>query len=121
MGLPARDSIRSWCHLGGPRSFLSFLLPFTRFCHTSTFRPRTHLLFLLKTKLRFTYTMGRIEKPKALIVGAGIGGVATAARLARDFDVTILEKNDFTGGRCSLIQKEGYVSRITTRFVYPSY
>lgn len=42
-------------------------------------------------------------------IGAGVGGVATAARLAKaGFSVTVLEKNDFTGGRCSLIHHEGY-------------
>ena len=42
--------------------------------------------------------------------GAGVGGVATAARLAKaGFEVTVLEKNGFTGGRCSLIHHEGYV------------
>jgi hypothetical protein len=42
--------------------------------------------------------------------GAGAGGVATAARLAKaGFKVTVLEKNDFTGGRCSLLHHEGWV------------
>jgi heterodisulfide reductase subunit A-like polyferredoxin len=42
--------------------------------------------------------------------GAGVGGVATAARLAKaGFKVTVVEKNDFTGGRCSLLHHEGYV------------
>lgn len=42
--------------------------------------------------------------------GAGVGGVATAARLAKaGFKVTVFEKNDFTGGRCSLIKHAGYV------------
>jgi phytoene desaturase (3,4-didehydrolycopene-forming) len=42
--------------------------------------------------------------------GAGVGGVATAARLAKaGYDVTVIEKNDFTGGRCSLINDSGYV------------
>jgi len=41
--------------------------------------------------------------------GAGVGGVATAARLAKaGYSVTLLEKNSFTGGRCSLITHEGY-------------
>ncbi|KAG7008722.1 phytoene desaturase [Physcia stellaris] len=45
----------------------------------------------------------------AIVVGAGAGGVATAARLARaGFQVTVFEKNAFTGGRCSLIHHEGY-------------
>lgn len=39
-----------------------------------------------------------------------MGGVATAARLAKaGYDVTVIEKNDFTGGRCSLINDSGYV------------
>lgn len=42
-------------------------------------------------------------------IGAGIGGVATAARLAKaGLQVTLLEKNDYSGGRCSLIHKDGY-------------
>lgn len=41
--------------------------------------------------------------------GAGIGGVATAARLAKaGLQVTLLEKNDYSGGRCSLIHKDGF-------------
>ena len=44
--------------------------------------------------------------------GAGAAGVTTAARLARaGFNVTVFEKNNFTGGRCSLINHKGYVSR----------
>ncbi|KAL9030014.1 MAG: hypothetical protein Q9196_001814 [Gyalolechia fulgens] len=44
-----------------------------------------------------------------LKAGAGAGGVATAARLAKaGFQVTVFEKNDYTGGRCSLIHHEGY-------------
>ncbi|OJZ89670.1 hypothetical protein ASPFODRAFT_58355 [Aspergillus luchuensis CBS 106.47] len=47
---------------------------------------------------------------KVIVVGAGAGGVATAARLAKQgFDVTVVEKNDFVGGRCSLIHHNGYV------------
>jgi phytoene desaturase (3,4-didehydrolycopene-forming) len=46
-----------------------------------------------------------------VIIGAGVGGVATAARLAKKqgYRVTVLEKNEFSGGRCSLIHTpEGY-------------
>ncbi|KFH42759.1 Phytoene desaturase-like protein [Hapsidospora chrysogenum ATCC 11550] len=50
------------------------------------------------------------EKSKsAIIVGAGAGGVALAARLAKaGLRVTVVEKNDHTGGRCSLIHHEGH-------------
>ncbi|PHH71908.1 hypothetical protein CDD83_5068 [Cordyceps sp. RAO-2017] len=49
--------------------------------------------------------------PSVLIVGAGAGGIATAARLAkRGCRVTVVEKNEFIGGRCSLIHRDGYVS-----------
>ncbi|OCL14263.1 phytoene dehydrogenase [Glonium stellatum] len=45
----------------------------------------------------------------AIVVGAGVGGVATAARLAKaGLKVTVVEKNEFTGGRCSLIHQDGY-------------
>ncbi|KAF4594779.1 phytoene dehydrogenase [Ophiocordyceps camponoti-floridani] len=48
-------------------------------------------------------------QPTAIVIGAGAGGVATAARLAqRGFRVTVVEKNEFTGGRCSLIHRDGY-------------
>ncbi|KAG4441248.1 hypothetical protein IFR05_003296 [Cadophora sp. M221] len=49
------------------------------------------------------------RKRTAIVVGAGIGGIATAARLSKaGYSVVILEKNSFTGGRCSLLQHSGY-------------
>ncbi|KAH0844196.1 Phytoene desaturase [Fonsecaea pedrosoi] len=50
-----------------------------------------------------------MDKPKSVIVvGAGAGGISSAARLAKaGFRVTVLEKNDHTGGRCSLIHDGG--------------
>ncbi|TVY41854.1 Phytoene desaturase [Lachnellula subtilissima] len=49
------------------------------------------------------------KQKTAIVVGAGVGGIATAARLASaGFSVTVLEKNTFTGGRCSLLTHEGY-------------
>lgn len=46
----------------------------------------------------------------AIVIGAGVGGIATAARLAKaGFKVRVIEKNDYTGGRCSLLHHEGYV------------
>lgn len=53
--------------------------------------------------------MHSVREKKAVIVGAGIGGVAAAARLGKlGFQVEVYEKNDFTGGRCSLITKDGF-------------
>jgi phytoene desaturase len=47
---------------------------------------------------------------KALVIGAGIGGLATAAFLGRDgFDVTVLEKNETLGGRARVWEKDGFV------------
>ncbi len=44
-----------------------------------------------------------------LVIGAGLGGIALAARLARDgFDVTVLEKNDAPGGRCGQLRLDGH-------------
>lgn len=49
------------------------------------------------------------QKPTALVIGAGIGGIATAARLARNgYDVTVLEKNENSGGRCNQIVRDGH-------------
>jgi phytoene desaturase len=48
-------------------------------------------------------------KSTALVIGAGIGGIATAARLAKNgFHVTVLEKNDKPGGRCNQIVQDGH-------------
>lgn len=48
-----------------------------------------------------------MDKPAtktAIVVGAGAGGIGTAARLAKaGYRVTVVEKNDFIGGRCSLL------------------
>lgn len=50
-----------------------------------------------------------MKKPTAIVIGAGIGGIATAARLAKNgYDVTVLEKNDTPGGRCNQIIYKGH-------------
>src|SRR5688572_14846061 len=50
-----------------------------------------------------------MNKQTAVVIGAGIGGIATAARLAKKgYDVTVLEKNDTAGGRCNQIVQDGH-------------
>jgi phytoene desaturase len=50
-----------------------------------------------------------MKSPTAIIIGAGIGGIATAAHLARrGFHVTIFEKNRRPGGRCDHFVREGH-------------
>ena len=48
-------------------------------------------------------------KKKALVVGSGFGGIASALRLRKlGFQVTILEKLDQIGGRARVFKKSGY-------------
>ncbi|KAK4687942.1 hypothetical protein P7C73_g2172, partial [Tremellales sp. Uapishka_1] len=50
-----------------------------------------------------------MSNKKVIIVGAGVGGTSTAARLAHaGLDVEVYEKNSFSGGRCSLIHHDGF-------------
>ena len=50
-----------------------------------------------------------MEEPTALVIGAGMGGIATAARLARlGYQVTVVEKGERAGGRCDRLVKDGH-------------
>jgi phytoene desaturase len=45
----------------------------------------------------------------AAVIGAGIGGIATAIYLAKDgYDVTVFEKNSAPGGRCGQLVRDGH-------------
>jgi len=45
----------------------------------------------------------------AIIIGAGVGGVATAIKLAqKGYRVKVYEKNDTPGGRCGQILRDGH-------------
>jgi phytoene desaturase len=49
------------------------------------------------------------KQKRVIVIGAGYGGLSTAAFLAKDgWDVTVLEKNDRIGGRARLWEKDGY-------------
>lgn len=57
-----------------------------------------------------------------LIVGAGLGGLATALRLAKKgFRVNILEKNRQVGGRVNRIRKDGFTFDTGPSFFSMSY
>lgn len=46
---------------------------------------------------------------RVVVIGAGVGGIATAARLARHgYDVTVVEKNAGPGGRCGRAEVDGH-------------
>jgi len=50
-----------------------------------------------------------MQAPKAIIIGSGIGGMATAIRLSiQGFDVTVYESNDYAGGKLSFFEKDGF-------------
>src|SRR5207248_171988 len=59
--------------------------------------------------------------PRAIVIGAGIGGLAAAGRLARaGYKVTLLEKQTTPGGRASFVQQGEYrVDGGPTLFLMP--
>jgi phytoene desaturase len=58
----------------------------------------------------------------AIIIGAGIGGIATSVYLARQgYKVTVFEKNATPGGRCGQLIREGHRFDVgATIFLMPS-
>lgn len=62
------------------------------------------------------------KQKKVLVVGAGIGGLATALRLAKKgFKVQIVEKNNTPGGRLNQIKKDGFTFDTGPSFFSMSY
>ena len=61
---------------------------------------------------------------KIIVIGAGLGGLSAAIRLAQTgFDVTILEKNATVGGKVNAVEKDAYkfdtgASLVTMRHVF---
>lgn len=46
---------------------------------------------------------------KVVVIGSGIGGAACAALLAKDgFEVTLLERNGFPGGKAASFERDGF-------------
>lgn len=49
------------------------------------------------------------EKPKVVVIGAGLGGLSAAISLASEgFAVELLEKNDKVGGKLNTLTKDGF-------------
>lgn len=49
------------------------------------------------------------ERPHAVVIGAGFGGLAAAVRLgARGYRVTVLERLEQAGGRANVFKQDGY-------------
>jgi len=64
----------------------------------------------------------RDVKKKVLVVGAGLGGLATALRLAKKgYEVEIVEKNSNAGGRLNQIKKDGFTFDTGPSFFAMSY
>ena len=59
---------------------------------------------------------------KVLIIGAGLGGLATALRLAtRGFEVKIVEKDAQPGGRLNRLERDGFTFDLGPSFYSMSY
>lgn len=47
---------------------------------------------------------------RVAVIGSGVGGLATAIRLAlKNYEVSVFEANDYFGGKLSYFEKEGFV------------
>lgn len=63
-----------------------------------------------------------MKNKKVLIVGAGIGGLATGLRLSsKGFNVEIVEKNSQAGGRINQLKKDGFTFDVGPSFFSMSY
>ncbi len=57
---------------------------------------------------KLTYGAGG-NRPHAIVIGSGFGGLAAAVRLgARGYRVTVLEKGDAPGGRAGVHRQDGF-------------
>lgn len=51
----------------------------------------------------------QVKAPKALVIGAGLGGIAAALRLrAKGYGVTLVDRAPMLGGRAQVFEREGF-------------
>ncbi len=63
-----------------------------------------------------------MAKKKALIIGTGLGGMATALRLAhKGYEVEMVEKHHQPGGRLNQLKKDGFTFDVGPSFFSMSY
>ena len=56
-----------------------------------------------------TYAASNHSGGKAIVIGAGFGGLASALRLrAKGYDVTVLDRAKMPGGRAQVFEAGGY-------------
>jgi len=49
------------------------------------------------------------NRKKVIIIGGGLGGLATAINLSKsEFEITIIEKNSNLGGKMNIFKKDGF-------------
>jgi oxygen-dependent protoporphyrinogen oxidase len=54
--------------------------------------------------------MSQVKGLKVVVVGAGVSGLAAAYRLKQNgFEVVVLEKDDYVGGKVRSVRKHGYI------------
>jgi len=59
---------------------------------------------------RYKHSTYKNGKTPAIIIGAGVGGLAMAIRLAiKGFQVDVFERNNYPGGKLSMFEKDGYL------------
>lgn len=77
-----------------------------KFCTAATARPRgPHPLLAHRTGTTAGTTAGK----QCVVLGGGIGGLVTAAKLAQcGYRVTLAEQGNTLGGRCQSITVHGY-------------